>query len=128
MLPALDEMNYDERSAVEEIERGLESCHRAYGALVEFHHAAGRAIEHFDEAEGRLREEHDDIADRPVEDALPTGVTADGKPTHELVAEFEDDLLAAVESTADSTSRSFADERRYLRERAERDQGADSSE
>ena len=124
----LDEMSHDERSAVEEIERGLESFHRAHGALVEFHHAIGRAMEHFDEAEGRLREEHDDIADRLAEDVLPAGVTADGKLTYELVAEFEDGLLAVVESVADSTLEELADGRRYPIERAEHDQGTDSSE
>ena len=114
-------MTDDERAAVEEIERGLESFHRAHGALVEFHHAIGRAIEHFDEAEGRLRGEHDDIADRLREDVLPAGVTADGKLTYELVAEFEDGLLAEVESIADSTFETLADGRRYPIERAEHD-------
>lgn len=124
----LDEMSHDERAAVEEIERGLESFHRAHGALVEFHHAIGRAMEHFDEAEGRLREEHDDIADDLAEDVLPAGITADGKLTYELVAEFEDGPLATVESVADSTFEELADGRRYPIERAERDRSGDSSE
>ncbi len=116
---AVDEMSDDERTAVEEVERGLEEFHRAHGALVEFHHAVGSAMEHFDEAERRLRDDHDDIADRLSEEVLPAGVTADGKLTYELVAEFEDGLLETVEATADRTFEELADGERYPLERSQ---------
>lgn len=115
----VDEMSDDERAAVEEIERGLEWIHRAHGALVEFHHAVGSAMDHFDEAEQRLRGEHDEIAGRLSEEVLPAGVTADGKSTYELVAEFEDGLFETVESTADRTFDELADGTRYALERGE---------
>ena len=114
---ALDELSDDERAAVEEIERALEWFHRADGALVEFHHAVGRAMDHFDAAEDDLRGERDDLADRIRGDVLPAGVTADGKLTYELVAEFEDGLLAEVESVADTTFEELADGERYPVER-----------
>lgn len=122
---AVDEMTDDERAAVEEIERGLERFYRAHGALVEFHHAVGGAMEHFDAAERSLRGEHDDIADRLDEEILPAGVTADGKLTYELVAEFEDGLLETVESTADEAFEELADGRRYPLERGERGERSD---
>lgn len=115
----VDEMTADERAAVEAVERGLEEFHRAHGALVEFHHAVGRAMEHFDEAEDRLRDDHADIADRISEDVLPAGVTADGKLTYEVVAEFENGLLAEGESVADASLAELADGRRYPIERAD---------
>ena len=122
----LEGMSDEERAAVEEVERGLESFHRAHGALVEFHHAIGRAIEHFEEAERRLRDDHDDIAGDLAEDVLPAGVTADGKLTYELVAEFETGLLADVESVGDDALDELADGRRYPIERAEHDEIGES--
>ncbi|WP_227355619.1 hypothetical protein [Haladaptatus salinisoli] len=122
---AIAELSDDERAAVEEVERALETFHRAHGALIEFHHSVGRAMEHVDEAESRLRGDHDELADRLEEEILPAGVTADGKLTYQLVAEFEDGLLAEVESVADSTLEELADGGRYPIERSERD---DSSE
>ena len=118
----VDDLTDDERTAVEEVERGLEQFHRAHGALVEFHHAVGSAMEHFEAAERRLRGSHDGIADRLAEDVLPAGVTADGALTYELVAEFEDGLLATVESTADRTLEELADGERYPVERRNRDE------
>ena len=122
----VDGMTEDERAAVEEVERGLESVHRAHGTLVEFHHQIGRAMEHFDEAEGRLRGEHGDLADRLQDDVLPAGVTDDGKLTYELVSEFEDGLLSVVESVARSTLEELADGSRYPIERGEHE-GFDNS-
>lgn len=124
---AVDGMTDDERAAVEEVERGLESVYRAHGALVEFHHQIGRAMEHFDEAEGRLRGEHGHIADRLRDDVLPAGVTDDGELTYELVAEFEDGLLSVVESVADSTLEELADGTRYPIERGGHQRVDDSS-
>ncbi|MFC4551748.1 MULTISPECIES: hypothetical protein [Halorussus] len=117
---AFDELTEEERVAVEEVERGLEQFYRAHGALVEFHHAVGRAMEHFDAAEENLRGEHGDIADRLEDDVLPAGVTADGKLTYQVVAEFEEGLLGEVESVADEAFEELADGRRYPIERAGR--------
>ena len=116
----VDEMSDDERAAVEEMERGLEWFHRAHGELVAFHHAVGRAMEHFDATEQHLRGGHDDIADRIEEEILPAGVTADGKLTYEVVAEFEDGLTKTIESTANRTFEELADGRRYAVKRAKR--------
>ncbi|QSX01035.1 hypothetical protein [Haloterrigena alkaliphila] len=117
---ALDDATEDERVALEEIERGLEEFRRAHGALVEFHHAVGSGIEHFDEAEERLNED-DDLSERLRAEILPAGVTDDGKLTYQLVAEFEEGLLADVESIGDDALAALADGRRYPIERAERD-------
>ena len=122
---AVDELSDDERTAVEEIERGLEQFHRAHGSLVAFHHAVGSAMEHFDEAERHLRDEHGDLAARLSEEVLPAGVTADEKLTYELVAEFEDGLLETVEATADRAFEELADGRRYPLERSEHDGSED---
>ena len=116
---SVDDLSSDERAAVEEMERGLEQIHRAHGSLVEFHHAVGSAMEHFDEAEARLGDEHADIADSLREDVLPAGVTADGKLTYQLVAEYEEGLLETVEAVADRTFEELADGRRYPLERSE---------
>ena len=116
---AVDELSDDERTAVEEIERGLEQIHRAHGSLVEFHHAVGSAIEHFDEAEARLGDEHAGLADRLREEVLPAGVTDDGKLTYQLLAEFEEGLLETVEAVADRAFEELADGRRYPLERDE---------
>lgn len=115
----VDEMTDDERAAVETVERGLEEFHRAHGALLAFHHAVGRAMEHFDEAEDRLRDDHLPIAERIREDILPAGVTGDDKLTYEVVDEFENGLLAEVDSVADASLSELADGRRYPIERAE---------
>ncbi|NUB90571.1 hypothetical protein HTZ84_15060 [Haloterrigena sp. SYSU A558-1] len=123
---ALDDATEDERVALEEIERGLEELRRAHGALVEFHHAVGRGIDHFDEAEGRL-DERDALAERLREEVLPAGVTDDGKLTYQLVAEFEEGLLADVESVGDEALAELADGRRYPIERAERDELEESA-
>ncbi|WP_101295448.1 hypothetical protein [Halegenticoccus soli] len=120
---AIDDLTEDERAAIEEIERGLERFYRAHGALVEFHHSVGAAMEHFEEAERRLRGEHDGVADRLDGEILPAGVTADGKLTYELVAEFEDGILEAVESVADAALEGLADGRRYPIERGKRESG-----
>lgn len=124
---AIDDLSDDQRAALEEIERGLESFRRAHGALVEFHHAVGRGIEHVDEAESRLEDEHDDLADRLREEILPAGVTDDGKLTYELVAEFEEGLLADVESVGDDALETLADGRRYPIERAEHERVGESA-
>ena len=116
---AVDDLSEDERTAVEEMERGLEQVHRAHGSLVEFHHAVGSAMEHFDEAEAHLKGEHADIADDLREEILPAGVTADGKLTYQLVAEFEEGLLETVEAAADRTFEELGDGRRYPLERGE---------
>ena len=120
---ALDELSDDERAAVEEIERALEWFHRAHGSLVEFHHAVGRAMDHLDAAEDDLRGERGDLADRIREDVLPAGVTADGDLTYELVAEFEDGLLAEVEAVAETAFEDLADGERYPLERRRRGEG-----
>ena len=120
-----DDLTDDERAAIEEVERGLEQFHRAHGALVEFHHAVGSAMEHFEAAEGRLRGPHDELADRLDADVLPAGVTADGKLTYQLVAEFEDGLLSTVESTAERALERLADGERYPLERGNRGGGED---
>lgn len=122
----MDELTADERAAIEEIEGVLESFHRAHGALVEFHHMVGRAMDHFDDAERRLRGENDDVADELREDVLPAGITDDGKLTYELVAEFEEGLLAEVESVTDSALDDLADGRRYPIEREEHGRSVDS--
>ena len=117
---SIDDLSDDERAAVEEVERGLEQIHRAHGSLVEFHHAVGSAMEHFDEAAARLRGERAGLADTLREEVLPAGVTADGKLTYELVAEFENGLLETVEAAADRTFEELADGERYPLERDER--------
>jgi hypothetical protein len=104
----------------------MQSFHRAHGALVEFHHMVGRAMDHFDDAERRLRGENDDVADELREDVLPAGITDDGKLTYELVAEFEEGLLAEVESVTDSALDDLADGRRYPIEREEHGRSVDS--
>ena len=120
--PAIDELTDDERAALEDVERGLESFHRAHGALVEFHHRIGRGIDHFDDAEDRLADENDDLADRLREDVVSAGVTEDGKLTYELVAEFETGLLADVESIGETVRDDVGDGRRYPIERAAHDE------
>lgn len=105
----LEGLTDDERTAVEEMERAVEWFHRARGSLIRYHHELGHAMERVDEVETRLEGEYDDIAERLREEIRPAGVTADGKTTYELVAEFEEGLFSDVESVADLTFEEVAD-------------------
>ncbi len=113
----IDGLSDAERATLEEIERGLEHIHRAHGSLVAFHHAVGHAMDHFQAAEQQLDGEPQHLARRLDEEILPAGVTADGKLSYQVVAEFETGLLQTVEETADDTFEQFADGRRYPLER-----------
>lgn len=116
----LEDLTSTEASALQEVERGLEEFRRAHGALVEYHHAVGRGIEHFEAAGEDLPAEHVTLADRIEEEILPAGVTADGKLTYQVVAEFEDGILPTVEALSADVFETLADGERYPIERRER--------
>ena len=103
-----DDLTDEERAAVERTEHAIEWFRRAHGSLVQFHHEIGHAMEHVAEVEDRLDGSHDEIATRLREEVLTAGVTADDKFTYELLAEFEDGLLADAESVADETFETVA--------------------
>lgn len=85
-----------ERDGLHELQLGLESIYRGYGALLDCHHHVGSGLDHFATAEELLREEgYTEIADRLRDDLLPAGVI-DDRWTYELVDEFREGFLATV--------------------------------
>lgn len=116
---APEDLTSVEAVSLEDVERALEEFRRAHGALVEFHHAVGRAMEHFEAASEELPEEHAALADRIEDEILSAGVTADGKLTYQLVAEFEDGILPTVEDVVARALEELADGERYPIERTD---------
>lgn len=117
MVEAAD-LTEAEREAVHEVEAGTEWIRRAHGLLVQFHHAVGHAMDHYGDARHALAEEHPELATLFESEVLPAGVTEEGHLSYQLVAEFEEDFLAAVEDATDETREELVSGERYVVEAA----------
>lgn len=117
MVEAAD-LTDQEREALHGVERGTEWMHRAHGLLVAFHHAVGSAMDDYDAAAGALAADHPDLAARFESDVLPGGLTEEGHLSYQLVAEFEEGLLATVEGAAEEAREELVDGERYVVEGA----------
>jgi hypothetical protein len=104
--------------ALHEVELGLEWLLRAQGHLVQFHHATGHAMDHLAVAEEGLREAgYDDLADELRDHHLPQGVVDEDRWSYDVLEDFQDGVLAAVQTfEADARDR-VGDGTRHLAER-----------
>ncbi|MFC6731464.1 MULTISPECIES: hypothetical protein [unclassified Haladaptatus] len=90
------DLSADEKAALHELQLGSEHLYRAYGKLLDFHHAVGHAMDRFANAEENLRAAgYTELADELRDQHLPAGVI-DDKWTYEIVEEFEHGFLAAT--------------------------------
>ncbi|WP_152039789.1 hypothetical protein [Salinigranum salinum] len=106
-----------ERTALHELQLGVEGVHRAYGHLLAFHHAIGRSMDHFAAAEPQLREAgHEEHADAIRDCHLPAGVI-DDHWSYELVEGFEQGFLADVTAFDAAVRADLAGGRSHVAER-----------
>jgi hypothetical protein len=104
--------------ALHEVELGLEWLLRAQGHLVEFHHATGHAMDHLADAERLLRDGgHDDLADELRDHHLPQGVVDGDRWSYDVLEDFQDGVLAAVQAFEADAREQVGDGTRHLAER-----------
>jgi hypothetical protein len=104
--------------ALHEVELGLEWLLRAQGHLVEFHHATGHAMDHLADAERLLRDGgHDDLADELRDHHLPQGVVDGDRWSYDVLEDFQDGVLAAVQAFETDAREQVGDGTRHLAER-----------
>jgi hypothetical protein len=114
-----DELTDGERTALHELQLGVEGVHRAYGHLLAFHHAIGRSMDHFAAAEPQLREAgHETYADTIRDCHLPAGVI-DDRWSYELVEAFEAGFLADVTAFEETIRADLAGGQSHVTERAQ---------
>jgi hypothetical protein len=109
----------DERTALHELQLGVEGLHRAYGHLLAFHHAIGRSMDHFAAAEPRLRAAgHTAHADAIRDRHLPAGVI-DDRWSYELVEAFEAGFFEDVTAFESAVRADIAGGQAHVAERAQ---------
>jgi hypothetical protein len=119
VMDRASDLTEDERTALHELQLGVEGVHRAYGHLLAFHHAIGRSMDHFAAAEPHLREAgHGTYADAIRDRHLPAGVI-DDRWSYELVEAFETGFLADVTAFDDEIRRALVDGQSHVTERAQ---------
>jgi hypothetical protein len=108
-----------ERTALHELQLGIEGVNRAYGHLLAFHHAIGRSMDHFAAAEPHLRDAgHEEYADTIRDRHLPAGVV-DDRWSYELVEAFEQGFLAEVTAFDEAIRADLAGGQSHVTERAQ---------
>ena len=113
------DLTESERTALHELQLGVEGVHRAYGHLLAFHHAIGRSMDHFAAAEPELRAAgHHDHADAIRDCHLPSGVI-DDRWSYELVEAFEAGFLADVVAFDETVRADIAAGQSHVAERAQ---------
>jgi hypothetical protein len=119
MDDAFDDLTDGERTALHELQLGVEGVHRAYGHLLAFHHAIGRSMDHFASAEPELRAAgHEAHADAIRDCHLPAGVI-DDRWSYELVEAFETGFLADVTAFDAAVRADLASGQSHVTERAQ---------
>lgn len=109
-----------ERSAMHEVEVGVEWMLRAQGHLLAFHHAIGHGMDHLDAAETPLRDAgYPALADHIRDELLPRGVTADDRWTYSVVEEFQRSFLPSLTEFEREACEALTDGRRHVAERAQ---------
>ncbi|MFB6300437.1 MAG: hypothetical protein ABEH65_09270 [Halobacteriales archaeon] len=114
------ELTERERTAIHELELGVEWLERAHGNLLAFHHATGHAMDHLREAETRLRAcGHDSLADRLRDEFLPRGVIDDDRWSYDVLETFESLILSDVRDLRTDALGDLTDGTRHVAERAQ---------
>lgn len=118
--PSSDELSRNERTAMHEVEVGVEWLLRAQGRLLAFHHAIGHGMDHLDVAESRLRAEgHTTLADHLRDEILPRGVTGDDRWSYNVVEEFQQSFLNPVTDFEEASREVVTDGKRHVEERVQ---------
>lgn len=111
------ELSEAEREALHELQLGLESIYRGYGALLDCHHHIGGGMDHLGDAEELLRAAgREEFADALRDDHLPAGVIGD-RWTYELVDEFRAGFLARITDFERAVREELADGTTHVTER-----------
>ena len=119
MDSAYPDLTDGERTALHELQLGVEGVYRAYGHLLAFHHAIGRSMDHFASAEPELRDAgHDDHADAIRDRHLPAGVI-DDRWSYELVEAFESGFLTEITAFDATVRADLAGGQSHVSERAQ---------
>lgn len=114
------ELSDAERSALHEVELGIEWLHRAHGALIEFHHNTGHAMDHFARAEELFRESGaTELADALRDEHLPRGVVDGDRWSYDLLEDFQEGFLPEMVEFETEARRLISDGRRHVTERAQ---------
>lgn len=114
------ELSESERSALHQVELGIEWLHRAHGALVEFHHNTGHAMDHFAQAERLFREDgNDQLADALRDEHLPRGVVDGDRWSYDLLEDFDEGFLCEMVDFEERARQSVSDGQRHVAERAQ---------
>ena len=114
------ELSDSERSALHQVELGIEWLHRAHGALVEFHHNTGHAMDHFAQAEELFRDAGDDqLADSLRDEHLPRGVVDGDRWSYDLLENFDEGFLCEMVDFEESARQSVSDGQRHVAERVQ---------
>lgn len=114
------ELSDTERSALHEVELGIEWLHRAHGALIEFHHNTGHAMDHFARAEVLFRESGEPaLADALRDEHLPRGVVDGDRWSYDLLEDFQEGFLPEMVDFEEIARRTISDGRRHVTERVQ---------
>lgn len=114
------ELTDRERTAIHELELGVEWFERAHGNLLAFHHATGHGMDHLREAETRLRAcGHGSLADRLRDEFLPRGVIDDDRWSYDVLETFEALILNDVRTLRTDALADLTDGQRHVAERAQ---------
>lgn len=109
-----------ERTAIHEVEVGVEWMLRAQGHLLAFHHAIGHGMDHLDAAEQPLRDAgYPTLADHIRDELLPRGVTADDRWTYSVVEEFQRAFLASLTEFEREAREAVTGGKQHVAERAQ---------
>lgn len=121
--PSLDE---DERTALHEVELGIEHLQRAHGHLVSFHHAVGRGMDHLATAESKLRDAgYDGLADAIRDEYLPRGVIESQHPddhgrwSYDVLETYEEAFLDDIVAFGRKATERISDGLRHPQERSQ---------
>ena len=118
-----------ERSALHQIELGIEWLHRAHGHLVTFHHNTGHAMDHFAAAERELRESgQTELANSLRDDLLPRGVIDEDRWSYDVLEDFESGVYADLVSFDRRAHDEIADGQRHVAERFQEQAWSERSE
>lgn len=115
-----------ERTALHEVELGIEHLQRAHGHLVSFHHAVGRGMDHLATAEAELRDAgYDALADAIRDEFLPRGVIESQHPedrgrwSYDVLEAYEEAFLDDIVAFGEAATDRIADGLRHAEERSQ---------
>lgn len=119
-----EELTPTEREALHHLQLGRDHLYRAYGRLLDFHHAVGRSTDHLDDAARLFREAEREEAADDIEAALPTGAVEE-QWTFELCESFETGFLTDMTTCEEHIRDAVADGDRHIAERRQQEEWRD---